>query len=169
MPPNVRYLGHVPTADHNRVNASAGMVLNINRASMADFGFSPPTRVFEVAGAAACMICDDWPGLSDCFETGTEILVARNAENVAAALAAHGDEARRKIAHAFHSRAMRDHTYALRAAQTDFAFRECARRRRGLASAQTQALAIMADWASIPGWRKVAASIATASAGVLHA
>ena len=42
MPPNVRYIGHVPTADHNRVNCSAGMVLNINRASMADFGFSPP-------------------------------------------------------------------------------------------------------------------------------
>ncbi|MGI4853563.1 MAG: CgeB family protein, partial [Janthinobacterium lividum] len=38
MPSNVRYIGHVPTADHNRVNCSADMVLNINRASMADFG-----------------------------------------------------------------------------------------------------------------------------------
>ncbi len=169
MPPNVRYLGHVPTADHNRLNASAGMVLNINRASMADFGFSPPTRVFEVAGAAACMICDDWPGLSDCFETGTEILVARNAEDVAAALAAHGDKARQKIGHAFHARAMRDHTYAQRAAQADFAFRECARRRRGLTPAQTQALAIMADWDPVPGWREAAAGIAFAPARVRHA
>jgi spore maturation protein CgeB len=169
MPANVRYVGHVPTADHNRVNASAGMVLNINRASMADFGFSPPTRIFEVAGAAACMICDDWAGLSDCFETGTEILVARNAEDVAAALAAHDDEARRKIGKAFHARGMRDHTYAQRAAQADFAFRECAQRRRGLAPDQSQALAIMADWDPVPGWREVAASIATAPAGVGHA
>ena len=62
MPPNVRYIGHVPTADHNRVNCSAGMVMNINRASMAKSGFSPPTRVFEVAGAGTCLLCDDWPG-----------------------------------------------------------------------------------------------------------
>jgi spore maturation protein CgeB len=27
-------------------------VLNINRDSMARYGFSPPTRVFEAAGAA---------------------------------------------------------------------------------------------------------------------
>ena len=169
MPANVRYIGHVPTANHNRVNASAGMVLNINRASMADFGFSPPTRVFEVAGAAACMICDDWPGLSDCFETGTEILVARNAEDVAAALATHDDGARRRIGQAFHARALRDHTYAQRAAQADYAFRECAQRRRGLVPAQTESLAIMADWDPVPGWREAAAAITTAPSGAVHA
>ena len=70
MPPNVRYIGHVPTADHNRVNCSAGMVMNINRASMADFGFSPPTRVFEVAGAGTCLLCDDWPGISRLLRAG---------------------------------------------------------------------------------------------------
>ena len=161
MPPNVRYIGHVPTADHNRVNASAGMVLNINRASMADFGFSPPTRVFEVAGAAACMICDDWPGLSDCFAVNSEILVARNAEDVAAALGQHGPPARKRIGEAFHARALRDHTYAQRAAQADYAFRECAQRRRHLVPAQTQSLAIMADWQHVSGWREAAARIST--------
>ena len=77
MPPNVRYIGHVPTAEHNVLNCSARTVLNINRASMANSGFSPPTRVFEAAGAAACMLCDDWPGLYDCFQPDQEILVAR--------------------------------------------------------------------------------------------
>ncbi len=173
MPANVRYIGHVPTADHNRVNASAGMVLNINRASMAVFGFSPPTRVFEVAGAGACMICDDWPGLADCFETGTEILVANSAEEVAAALAAHDGAARKRIGKAFHQRALRDHTYAQRAAQADYAFRECAARRRGTVPAQTESLATMADWQHIPGWREAAARIAAApdplSAGAAEA
>ena len=87
MPANVRYIGHVPTGEHNRVNCSAGMVMNINRASMAaSFGFSPPTRVFEVAGAGTCLLCDDWPGIDDCFEPGSEILVVKTAEDVVEAL-----------------------------------------------------------------------------------
>ncbi len=51
LPANVRWLGHVGTNDHNAVNCSASMVLNLNRESMASVGFSPPTRVFEAAGA----------------------------------------------------------------------------------------------------------------------
>ena len=125
MPPNVRWIGHVPTADHNRVNCSAGMVMNINRASMAQSGFSPPTRVFEVAGAGTCLLCDDWPGIDDCFLPGKEILVIRNAQDVVDALAAYDSKARREIGDAFHARALRDHTYAQRAAQAERAFEFC--------------------------------------------
>ena len=157
MPPNVRYIGHVPTADHNRVNCSAGMVMNINRTSMADFGFSPPTRVFEVAGAGSCLLCDDWPGISDCFEPGKEILVVRSAEDVARALHEHDTAARRRIGDAFHARALRDHTYAMRATQADFAFRECLARRDGAAGAQTYSAATMADWKHVPGFTPEAA------------
>ena len=129
MPANVRYIGHVPTADHNRVNCSAGMVLNINRASMAASGFSPPTRIFEVAGAGTCMLCDDWPGISDCFEPGSEILIVKTAEDVVRALAEHDDRSRQRIGAAFHARALRDHTYAQRAAQAQAAFEHCLRER----------------------------------------
>ena len=125
MPANVHYIGHVPTADHNRVNCSAGMVMNINRASMAQSGFSPPTRVFEVAGAGTCLLCDDWPGIDDCFEPGKEILVVRNAQDVVDSLATYDTAARRRIGEAFHARALRDHTYAQRAAQADQAFHQC--------------------------------------------
>jgi len=125
MPGNVRYIGHVPTAEHNRVNCSAGMVMNINRASMAQSGFSPPTRVFEVAGAGTCLLCDDWPGIDDCFEPGKEILVVRTAQDVVNALATYDAADRRRIGDAFHARALRDHTYAQRAAQADEAFRQC--------------------------------------------
>lgn len=159
MPSNVRYIGHVPTADHNRVNCSAGMVLNINRSSMADFGFSPPTRVFEVSGAGSCMLCDDWPGLEDCFEPGREILVVRRAEDVVAALHAHKAKARTAIGRAFHRRGLRDHTYAQRAAQADFAFRECSARRLGQTEPQTQSLATMADWRHVPGFEQYGAPV----------
>ncbi len=130
MPPNVRYIGHVSTHDHNRFNCSAGMVLNVNRASMADFGFSPPTRVFEVSGAGTCMLCDDWPGINDCFEPGAEILVVRNAADVVAALTTYDEAARRRIGDDFHARGLRDHTYAQRAAQAEAAFTECRARKR---------------------------------------
>ncbi len=158
MPSNVRYIGHVPTADHNRVNCSAGMVLNINRSSMADFGFSPPTRVFEVAGAGTCMLCDDWPGMSDCFEPEREILVVTSAEDVVRALHTHDSAARKTIGAAFHTRGLHDHTYAQRAAQADFAFHDCAARRLGNIGPQTQSLATMADWRQVPGFEQYGAA-----------
>jgi spore maturation protein CgeB len=129
LPANVRYIGHVPTVDHNRVNCSAGMVMNINRASMAASGFSPPTRVFEVAGAGTCLLCDDWPGIDDCFEPGSEILVVKTAEDVVRVLAEHDEASRRKIGAAFHARALRDHSYARRAAQAEAAFEHCLQER----------------------------------------
>ncbi|HET7370181.1 MAG TPA: glycosyltransferase, partial [Gammaproteobacteria bacterium] len=63
VPANVHLLGHVYTRDHNAINTSALAVLNISRASMARFGYSPATRVFEAAGAGACLITDAWAGI----------------------------------------------------------------------------------------------------------
>ncbi len=119
LPPNVRWLGHVPTGSHNRVNCSARMVLNINRASMASYGYSPPTRVFEVAGSGSCLLCDDWPGIEDCFIPGAEILVVRNAEDVVAALRMNDLQQSRAHGAALRARALRDHTYMSRAVVVD--------------------------------------------------
>ncbi len=130
LPRNVTWIGHVPTGDHNRVNCSAGMVMNINRSSMADFGFSPPTRVFEVAGAGAALLCDEWPGIDECFEPGREIVVVRSAEDVAGALDRYDDEERRHMGAAFRQRALRDHTYAQRALQAERAFADCLEQRK---------------------------------------
>lgn len=119
MPRNVRWIGHVATGEHNRVNCSARMVLNINRESMADVGYSPPTRVFEAAGAGACLITDAWTGVEQFFQPGTEILVARSAEDIVGHLRAIGNERAKQIGSAMRERALTDHTYALRAAQFD--------------------------------------------------
>lgn len=124
IPKNVKWIGHVSTKDHNRLNCSAGMVMNINRISMANAGFSPPTRIFEVAGAGVCLLCDDWPGIEDCFQPGKELLVVRNAEDVVEALRRYDDAARRGIGAAFHARALKDHTYAQRAVLVEAAFLE---------------------------------------------
>ena len=63
IPRNVGYIGHLYTADHNAFNASCLAVLNVSRDSMASNGYSPATRVFEAAGAGACLITDAWHGL----------------------------------------------------------------------------------------------------------
>ncbi len=49
-------------ATTTRCNSTALAVLNIARESMATIGFSPATRVFEAAGAGACLITDAWDG-----------------------------------------------------------------------------------------------------------
>lgn len=117
LPGNVRWIGHVGTGDHNRVNCSARMVLNLNRDSMANVGFSPPTRVFEAAGAGACVITDAWTGIDTFFDPGKEILVASSAEQIVALLRDTTAEKAREIGDAMRRRALRDHTYTQRAEQ----------------------------------------------------
>ena len=117
LPSNVRWIGHVASTAHSRVNCSARMVLNINRESMADVGFSPPTRVFEAAGAGACLITDAWTGIEQFFVPRHEILLATRAEEVIGWLRHCDSGEAAKIGTAMRERALRDHTYELRAAQ----------------------------------------------------
>jgi spore maturation protein CgeB len=93
------------------------MVLNVNRDSMARVGFSPPTRVFEAAGAGSCLITDYWDGIETFFAPGIEILVAKSAAQVVAYLRGLSKADARQIGTAMHERAIREHTYAQRAAQ----------------------------------------------------
>ena len=117
LPPNVRYIGHVPTDRHNCLNCSARMVLNVNRESMAKVGFSPPTRVFEAAAAGACLISDHWTGIETFFAPGRELLVAASAADVVVYLRGIGSREAHSIGGAMRERALREHTYALRAQQ----------------------------------------------------
>ena len=115
MPSNVRWIGHVGSSDHNRVNCSARMVLNINRESMAAVGFSPPTRVFEAAGAGACLITDAWRGVEHFFDPDTEILVASSARDIVEHLRKLNAQRCVAIGSAMRMRALQKHTYELRA------------------------------------------------------
>jgi len=119
VPDNVKWIGHVATHQHNVVNSSARMVLNINRESMASVGFSPPTRVFEAAGAGACLITDRWPGIEHFFAPEKEILIASSAEDIVGHLRALNANDCRKIGEAMRQRALHDHTYELRVKSVD--------------------------------------------------
>jgi spore maturation protein CgeB len=119
LPPNVRWIGHVSSSRHNILNCSARMVLNVNRESMAKVGFSPPTRIFEAAGAAACLITDHWAGIETFFAPGRELLVAASAAEVVVYLRGIDPRQAHSIGGAMRARALKEHTYALRAAEVD--------------------------------------------------
>ncbi len=117
VPPNVTCLGHVPTALHNVFNSSPRAVLNVARDSMAAVGFSPATRLFEVAGAAACLITDAWEGIEHFLASDREVLVARDGADVIEHLRTLTPERAREIGAGARARCISEHTYARRAAQ----------------------------------------------------
>jgi spore maturation protein CgeB len=119
---NVRQLGHVSTRDHNAFNSTPRAVLNVNRESMARYGFSPPTRIFEAAGASACLITDEWQGIEMFLEPEREVLVARNGNEVAELLSKLTSERAAKIGKAALRRVFSEHTYAHRAKQLERLF-----------------------------------------------
>jgi spore maturation protein CgeB len=130
MPPNVRSLGHVSTNEHNAFNATPLAVLNIARSSMAETGFSPATRVFEAAGAAACLITDAWEGIELFLEPDREVLVARDGIDVAGHLEALTKERATEIGQAALRRVLAQHTYERRGAEVDAILRETSARKR---------------------------------------
>ncbi len=119
LPDNVRHVGHVYTRDHNAFNCTPRALLNISRESMAGNGFSPATRVFEAAGAGACLITDAWTGIELFLEPGAEVLVAADGAAVAEALASLSAEQARTMGAAARRRVLAEHTYAHRAGQLE--------------------------------------------------
>ena len=117
LPENIRYAGHIRTGDHYAFNSSPHMVLNISRQSMADYGFSPATRVFEAAGAGACIITDYWKGIEKFFSPSSEILEASDGEIVITLLESVSDAQKDKIGQAARAKVLDQHTYERRAAQ----------------------------------------------------
>ncbi len=119
LPANIAYAGHVFTRDHNAFNSTPSAVLNINRESMARYGFYPPARIFEAAGAGACLITDAWEGIEMFLDPGDEVLVANDGDEVASHLESLTPELCREIGDAAMKRIQSEHTYAHRVIQLE--------------------------------------------------
>lgn len=119
MPSNVRYIGHLYTQDHNAFNCTPLAMLNISRDSMAENGYSPATRVFEAAGAGACLISDRWAGIEQFLEPGREVLVANDGAEVSALVAGLGRGKAAAIGRRARQRVLAEHTYDHRAAEVE--------------------------------------------------
>lgn len=120
--PNLRVLGHVASADHNAFYCSPRAVINITRDDMARIGWSPATRVFEAAGAGACLITDAWEGIEDFLEPDSEVLVAQDGDEVAGLVGELSQRRAWSIGRAALRRARAEHTYRHRAQQLEDLF-----------------------------------------------
>ncbi|MBV8450588.1 MAG: glycosyltransferase [Hyphomicrobiales bacterium] len=127
LPSNMRSIGHVYTRDHNAFNATPLAVLNVARDSMADIGYSPATRIFEAAGSAACLITDAWKGIELFLTPGSEVLVARDGQDVVDLLRSLTLPAARQVGEAALRRIKSEHTYERRGAEVDAVLKETAR------------------------------------------
>lgn len=86
---------------------------------MARYGFSPATRVFEAAGAGACIITDAWEGIELFLEPGREIMVPQNGCEVREHLLKLAPSDARAIGEAARKRILAEHTYTHRAAKLE--------------------------------------------------
>jgi len=96
----------------------------VARDSMAHIGFSPATRVFEAAGAAACLITDAWEGIELFLKPDEEVLVAGDGAEVVEHVRSLTPERARAIGQAALRRILSEHTYAHRGEQVDAILRE---------------------------------------------
>ena len=116
--PNLRYLWHLPPADHPAFFCSSGFTLNITRAAMAAAGYCPSGRLFEAAACGTAIISDAWAGLDAFFQPGQEIVVAAESADVLAALDMPEAE-RLRLARAGRERTLDCHTAAVRARELE--------------------------------------------------
>jgi len=86
---------------------------------MVRYGFSPPTRVFEAAGAGACLMTDRWEGIELFLEPEQEVIVAESGDQVAERLQALTSTQAQQMGQAAQRRILAEHTYDHRAAQVE--------------------------------------------------
>jgi spore maturation protein CgeB len=115
-PANVQQIAHLPPSEHPGFYSRQHCTLNLTRADMRAAGYSPSVRLFEAGACATPIISDEWQGMHEVLEPGREILVARNARDIAEYLSL-GTEELRRIAAAARQRVLDEHCSACRATQ----------------------------------------------------
>lgn len=117
-PGNVERIGHIPPHRHRHFYNAQRFTLNVTRRDMIDAGYSPSVRLFEAGATGTPVITDYWDGLDYFFESGEEILVARNTADVLRYLAL-DDAEREAIGRRFRERILAAHTSDHRAMEVE--------------------------------------------------
>jgi spore maturation protein CgeB len=121
----VNRLGHLPTSDHNAFNATPLAVVNVSRECTARYGYSPASRVFDAAGAGACIITDRCEGVDRFLRPGREVLIAADGDEVAEHVRMLDTERAAEIGRAARRRVLANHTFAQRAAEFEAQLYAC--------------------------------------------
>lgn len=119
-PENVRRFDHIPPSDHPAFYTSCRLTLNLTRAEMRRWGWSPSVRIFEAAACGAVIVSDVWEGLDRFLAPGSEIILAESGDDVLSALELSDAELGR-IGRAAQARILEEHTTAVRAVEFEAA------------------------------------------------
>ncbi|MGN6790744.1 MAG: CgeB family protein [Rhodanobacteraceae bacterium] len=113
---NIWFIRHLPPSEHAAFLCSSRLALNVTRDAMARAGWCPSGRLFETAACAVPIVSDDWPGLSEFYRPDGEILLARDTEDVLAAMDL-SDAELKCIGEAGRARTLTSHTSMHRACE----------------------------------------------------
>ncbi len=123
-PANVTRIEHLPPSEHRAFYNAQRWTLNITRADMIRAGYSPSVRLFEAAACGTPILSDNWPGLSDFFTPGEEIVTVATASDTLRALRETPEKDRLLIAARARARVLGRHTAAHRAQELEDYLRE---------------------------------------------
>jgi len=123
---NVRRITHVSPPEHPAFYSSSRFTLNLTRDDMVAAGYSPSVRLFEASACGATILSDDWAGLSQFLTPGDEILLPRDAEEIADILSDMSDEQRLRIGDRARERILAEHTSLHRAREFESIVAHCA-------------------------------------------
>ena len=115
--PNVARMIHLSPPEHPAFYSSSRFTLNLTRDDMVAAGYSPSVRLFEASACGAAILSDPWPGLEDFLTPGSEVLLPRDAAEVADILQHLGEAERVALGRRARERILAEHTSAHRAEQ----------------------------------------------------
>ena len=115
-PANVERIEHLPPSEHPAFYAAQRLTLNVTRADMRAYGWSPSVRLFEAAACAVPVVSDRWDGLGTFFKPGEELYEAETADDVLRVLDALDPATRRAVGERARARVLAEHTAEHRAA-----------------------------------------------------
>jgi spore maturation protein CgeB len=124
-PNNVERITHLEPKKHRAFYNAQRFTLNVTRADMIRAGYSPSVRLFEAAACGTPTISDEWPGISEFFTPGEEILIARSTEDMLEILREMPESDSRAIGERARERVLAAHTAAHRAAELEGFIEEC--------------------------------------------
>jgi spore maturation protein CgeB len=123
--PGVRRIIHLSPPEHPAFYSSSRFTLNLTRNDMIAAGYSPSVRLFEASACGAAILSDSWAGLEEFLTPGEEILLPRDAQDVADILQKLPEKDRLRMGQRAREHILAKHTSAHRAAEFEDIVQRC--------------------------------------------
>jgi spore maturation protein CgeB len=122
---NVERIIHLSPPDHPSFYSSSKFTLNLTRDEMVAAGYSPSVRLFEASACGGAIISDYWKGLEHFLTPNKEVLLPKDAYEVAQIIRTFSDLDRTRMGLNARERILSEHTSAHRAIQFEQIVSRC--------------------------------------------